>query len=113
MNEQTPTAPADADPDKAAEYREGKTWLDAYTEARKFDEAIHKQYAQDRAHARGDSGFAVDVNLIGTFIDISESFLYAKAPDLDVTPSQACAVPDASMIEEAAAEVAKAQGEKA
>lgn len=113
MNEQTPTAPAESDPEKAAEYREVRQWLDAYVEARKFDEDIHKQYAKDRAHARGDSGFAVDVNLIGTFIDISESFLYAKAPDLDVTPSKACAMPDASLIEEAAAEVAKVQGERA
>lgn len=112
-DEQTPTAPAEADATKAAEYKEVERWLSTYTDTRKFDEAIHKQYAKDRAHARGDSGFDVDVNLIGTFIDITESFLYAKAPDLDVTPSPACSMPDASLIEEAAAEVAKVQAEKA
>lgn len=112
-DEQTPTAAAEADPDKAAEYREVQRWLDDYAAARKFDEVIHKQYAKDRAHARGDSGFSVDVNLVGTFIDISESFLYAKAPDLDVTPSPSCAMPDSALIEEAAAEVAKVQAEQA
>lgn len=112
MTDQPVTPPSEADPAKAAQYAEVAQWGETYRQAREFDEEAHKGYARDREYAKGNSAFAVDVNLAGTFIDITESFLYAKAPDLDVTPSPACAVPDASVIEAAAAEVAKAQAER-
>lgn len=111
----TPAPPPAAgdDPGKAAEYREVATWLAAYEEGRKFDENAHRQYAIDRRYARGDSGFEVDVNLVGTFIDISASFLYAKQPDVSVAPSPAATLPNADTIAQAAAEVAKVQGQQA
>jgi len=51
---------------------------------RNFDADARKQYAFCRRYARGDSTFEVNVNLIGTYIDILVAFLYARNPDVDV-----------------------------
>lgn len=89
-------------PDKQREYADVDRWMKKYTEARKFDEDARKQYAKDRRYARGDSGFEVDANIIGTFIDVSESFLYAKQPDVDVLPAKSCEPPSMDSLLEAA-----------
>ena len=55
-----------------------------YVQARKFDEDARKQYREDRGYASGNKikNWASDANLIGTFIDILVSFLYAKNPEV-------------------------------
>ncbi|WP_193557805.1 hypothetical protein [Rhodanobacter glycinis] len=77
-------------------------WFDRIRQARKFDEPAREQYAKDRKYARGDSGFEVDSNLIGTYIDILESFLYARDPDVDVRPSPCSEPPSLEAMRDAA-----------
>lgn len=94
---------AEADgPEKTREYADVTKWMERVGQARKFDEDARKQYAKDRRYARGDSGFQVDANIVGTFIDISESFLYAKQPDVDVLPAKSCEPPGLEALMEAA-----------
>ena len=93
---------AGADPGKAREHADVKAWFKKFDDARKFDEPARKQYAIDRRYARGDSGFAVDANKIGTNIDILESFLFAKNPDIDVMPAIAVEPPDQDSLMDAA-----------
>jgi hypothetical protein len=65
-----------------------KLWKE-YEDARAFDEGARKQYAIDRRYAAGtaDLRWAVSTNLIGSFIDILVSFLYARNPDVSVRKS--------------------------
>ena len=108
MNEETTALNQGIDlvdgPDKVREYADVERWTAKIKTARKHDEEARKQYARDRRYARGDSGFEVDANLVGTFIDILESFLYAKDPDVDVLPAKNVQAPGADAIHEAAEE---------
>lgn len=61
--------------------------MGAITYARQFDQEARKDYAFCRRYARGDSAFEVSVNLLGTYIDIMVSFLYARDPDVDALPA--------------------------
>lgn len=74
---------------RQAEEAEVKKHWQEYEEARKFDEAARRQYAIDRRYAAGtsDQRWAVNTNLIGSFIDILVSFLYARNPDVSVKKS--------------------------
>ena len=60
-----------------------------YTAARDFDKDARIQYTRDRRYAAGlaDPNWASDANLIGSFIDILVSFLYAQNPDAGVRPA--------------------------
>lgn len=72
--------------------------LKSYNAARTFDKDARKAYAQDRLYASGKANpnWAVDANMIGTFIDILVSFLFAKDPDISAAPGeQAGKTPDA------------------
>ena len=57
-----------------------------YETAREFDKEARAQYAVDRRYAAGTAhlDWAVSANLIGAFIDILVSFLYARNPDVSV-----------------------------
>jgi hypothetical protein len=57
-----------------------------YETAREFDKEARAQYAVDRRYAAGtaNTNWAVSANLIGAFIDILVSFLYARNPDVSV-----------------------------
>lgn len=104
------TADAQGAPDPQARMREEadvKSWAGRIKAARKYDEPARKQYARDRRYARGDSGFEVDANLIGTYIDISLSFLYARNPDVDVRPAVTASVPSDDAIQDAAEQSAQ------
>lgn len=94
-------------PDKAQEHADVAAWTGRIKSGRKFDADARKQYAKDRRYARGDSGFKVDSNLIGTNIDILETFLYAKDPDVDVLPAKNVTPPTMDSIIEAAEESLK------
>lgn len=63
-----------------------KALLEEYDVARKFDKNARNQYAIARSFATGTAskGWASDANIIGTFIDILVSFLYAKDPEVSV-----------------------------
>lgn len=98
-------AAADAEtrgPDYAKEKADVDRWFKRIDQARKFDAPARRQYAIDRRYARGDSGFEVDANLIGTFIDILVAFLYARDPDVDVLPAKRVQLPDEETLREAA-----------
>lgn len=64
--------------------------LKEYTAAREFDRPARIQYATDRKYAAGlaNPDWASDANLIGSFIDILVSFLYAQNPDPGVRPAE-------------------------
>ena len=79
---------ADLDEQKAAEklkeeHEVSALWKE-YEQAREFDKTIRAQYAVDRRYAAGTANldWAVSANLIGAFIDILVSFLYARNPDV-------------------------------
>ena len=90
-------AAADPDPARAKQISrmqaDVRRWMARFDEAREFDKDARQQYVKDRRQARGDSGFLVDANLIGTYIDIQEAFLYARNPDFDVSPGPAHRMP--------------------
>ena len=69
---------------KEAEANEVKDLMKEYTTARKFDSTARAQIAIDRRYAAGtsDLSWAVNTNLIGSYIDILVSFLYARDPDV-------------------------------
>lgn len=89
-------------PGYAQEKADVARWLKRITRTRKFDEEARKQYAIDRRYARGDSGFEVDANLIGTFIDILTAFLYAKNPDVDIRPARCMEPPSIEALRDTA-----------
>ncbi|MGH8032705.1 MAG: hypothetical protein ACREO8_10165 [Luteimonas sp.] len=91
-------------PDKAREYADVAAWQKRIMDTRKWDEEARKQYAKDRRYARGDSVFLVDDNIVGTNIDILESFLYARDPDVDVLPAKSCRPPSIETVRDAAEE---------
>lgn len=95
-------AQAVEDPKREQRRQHVKSLFDAIDQARKFDEEARKQFAKDRRYARGDTGFRVDSNLIGTFIEILTAFLYARDPDVDVLPSESAVPPDPEALMEAA-----------
>lgn len=61
-----------------------KALMKQYKLARDFDEPARRQFAKDRRYAAGtaDITWAVSANLIGSFIDILCSTLYARDPDV-------------------------------
>lgn len=79
---------ADEEARQKEENAVSKLW-EEYDEARKFDKEARAQYALDRRYAAGTAhvDFVVDANLIGAFIDILVSFLYARNPDVSVKKS--------------------------
>jgi len=95
---------AAADPAKAREYGDVSRWFSRIENTRKFDDAALKQYVKDRRYARGDSGFEVDENIAGTNIDILEAYLYAKDPDMDITPGPVMRPPSLEALRDAAEE---------
>lgn len=107
MDDLTPidTGIAAADgPEKTREYADVEKWRKRIAAARKHDEEARKRYAKDRRYARGDSGFAFNNNIVGTNIDILETFLYAKDPDVDVLPAKTVQPPNPDVLAEAAEE---------
>lgn len=82
---------AQENPEQDAEQKERdqvKKLVGEYNTAREFDKTAREQYAKDRkwASGRGNPDWASDANLIGSFIDILVSFLYAKNPDVSCRP---------------------------
>ena len=78
-----PKAETEASPEEQALVK--KRWKE-YEAARKFDENYRKQVAIDRRYAAGtsDMSWAVTTNVIGSYIDVLTSLLYARDPDVSV-----------------------------
>lgn len=97
--------PGDPVPEREAalqrERADVKQWFKRLAYAREHDAPARQQYATNRRYARGDSGFQVGANLIGTNIDILEAFLYARDPDFDVTPGPSVRPPDMLALRDA------------
>lgn len=66
-----------------------KKTVKEYDSARAFDKTTRHRYARDRRYAAGTANpsWASDANLIGAYIDIISSFLYAKDPDVSARPA--------------------------
>lgn len=77
-------APSGKTPEDQDEEKQVKALTKQYATARKFDDNARKQYAIDRQYASGKilKLWASSANLIGSFIDILTSFLYARDPDV-------------------------------
>jgi hypothetical protein len=76
-----------------------KKWNDKIDAVRKYDAPALKEYAKNRRIARGDSGHNISVNIVGVYIDILKSFLYAKNPDLDIRKKKKIALEPSQMRE--------------
>lgn len=91
-----PASPPDPDAVRQVEYRVVKQLMEEYDTARKFDEEARKQYAKDRRYAAGMARtWEVSVNLIGSFIDVLCSYLYARNPDVSVVRAEEVPPPPA------------------
>ncbi len=66
-----------------------KKLVKEYDTARAFDKNQRHRYARDRRYAAGTSNptWASDANIIGAYVDIIASFLYAKDPDVSARPA--------------------------
>ena len=80
----------DAEAQKETERKLIAALCKEYETARDFDKSARITYTQDRKYAAGmsDPAWASDANLIGSFIDIMTSFLYAQNPDLNCRPAE-------------------------
>lgn len=93
-----PNSPSDPEAARQVEHRVVKQLMEEYDTARKFDEAARKQYATDRRYAAGlpfAQAWAVSVNLIGSFIDVLCSYLYARNPDVSCVRAEEVPPPPA------------------
>ena len=72
---------------KREEYAAVRKWMEKINQSRRFDCDVYSQMAVDRAYARGESSFAVNVNLTGGAVDMMTAFLYAKDPDVACSPA--------------------------
>lgn len=72
------------------EAKETKKQWDEYQVACAFDRNARLQYARDRRYAGGtaDIRYAVDANLLGSYIDILTSYIYARDPKVSVRPAE-------------------------
>jgi len=90
------TAPLDTGPNTQvdeSERLEEKTVEDLANEwkqAREFDSPAYNQVARDRKYVAGTDGadWAVNANLLGSYIDILVSFIYARNPKVSVRPAE-------------------------
>lgn len=107
MNEGVDAADYEADPARKNEAADVLAWRRKINAALGFDADAHRNYVRCRRYARGDSGFIVDANIVGTNIDITEAFLYAKNPDVDIMPAKAVESPSGEALIDAAMWIAE------
>lgn len=107
MEEGIAAADSDDAPEKQKEASDVGRWMRRINSTLGFDADAHRNYVRCRRYARGDSGFMVDANIVGTNLDISEAFLYAKNPDVDVLPAKAVEIPGGEALVDAAMYVAE------
>jgi len=74
-----------------------KACVKQFDEDQKFDKPLREQIKKDRNYASGEAqaNWAVSTNMIGSAIDVLVATLYARDPDVSVTPAaQVDAPPD-------------------
>jgi hypothetical protein len=108
---------ADDDPKDTAALEEEractKRWLEKVKTARDFDKPIREAYARNRKYARGDDGqFDVSVPIAPAYIDVLNSFLFAKNPDVSVEPSASTTPPPKKELELKAEQDVKTQNDQ-
>lgn len=86
-------------------------WEKAIFETIKYDKAARDQYAIDRKLVRGDSSLEVSANLLGTFVDVTSSFLAARQPDIDVLPARSIEPPSIDALRDMAADLVRQKPE--
>jgi len=64
-----------------------KKWFERIEAAKKHDEFFRNRWVEDRKVVRGEYDTPVSVNLVGAILAVLAGFLYAKNPDVSVTPS--------------------------
>ena len=65
-----------------------KQWLSTIAKARKFDKHARSNYGLDRKYLRGARGaFTVEVPIAPAYVDVLQSFIFAKNPSVNVGPS--------------------------
>ena len=92
----TPDTPSPRENDyenKREEIAQVNRWLEKINQARQFDNQVYSQMAIDRAYARGESSFPVNVNLAGGAIDMMTAFLYSRNPDVACEPAASVSLP--------------------
>jgi hypothetical protein len=62
-------------------------WFEKISNAIKHDRYYRERWANDRTVARGEYNSPVSTNLISAILAVLAAFLYAKNPDVSVTPS--------------------------
>ena len=82
-------------------------WEKSIFEAIKYDKAARDQYAIDRKLVRGDSSLEVSANLLGTFVDVTASFLAARQPDVDVLPARSIEPPSIDALRDMASDMVR------
>lgn len=79
---------------KAREAADTQAWMRKLNAARKFDKGAREQYAKDRLAVKNPpKAFKVSVPIAAVYIDILKAYLYARNPDLNVTPAEATLPP--------------------
>jgi len=86
-------------------------WEKAIFETIQYDKAARDQYAIDRKLVRGDSSLEVTANLLGTFVDVTASFLAARQPDIDVLPARSIEPPSIDALRDMAADMIRQRPE--
>lgn len=71
-----------------------KTAWNEYERASVFDRNARKGYERDRRSAAGtsDVSYAVDANLLGSYLDILVSYIYSRNPKVSVRPAEQCEI---------------------
>lgn len=101
-------------PQKRQEYENVQSWFKRIKAARKFDESARICFYLDRKYLNGDrGGNDVEVPIASTYVDVLQSFLYARNPSVSVGPSQLTQPPPQKQMLDMAIEQIKAkrQGE--
>lgn len=97
----------DLNVDQQEDSKDCKKWQERVKSTIKYDDNARKQYAVDRRYARGDSAQAVTTNLVGTYVDITASFVAAKQPDVDVLPSLSVEPPSLEALRDASEDIVR------
>lgn len=83
--------PREGDEQAIADQEDLSRRMAAYNVARTYDATARKQYAIDRSYAAGSANadWAVDANLVGSYVDILVAFIYARDPSVRARPTEA------------------------
>ena len=77
-----------SDPAKQQEYEDVAQWHKEIAAARKFDADARTEYARNRKYCNATRGkYTVEVPIAPAYVDVLQSFLYARNPAVSIAPS--------------------------